>query len=394
MSSLMVSLNPCVSEVLIQNISSHYLISHGSFEDLFSIARKSRPKNIEEALQRLNSSSQLTQPEYEAGRDIWLSAQDFTNGNDLELSITNFIEQITRKNVKDLFCVDRSRVHKRQSVFLTDDYAVKVFPRVEERFNKIAAEISGLDIIRDLNLQEGKTTEFIAVGRCVINGEDNLLLLMKRAPGKTIKYYLDSIFTSPHRQYALNECKLVLKQLGRLLGEIHSKKAVTYQGDFPGILEITFEKLKTQVAKSLQEYKTAGGADLEVIAKFFEDILLRFDTKSFHLTISHNDAHLENFIFDAQSGMTVIDTPRIHYTANADGEPLFSSYVHDVARVEDDIAKCILYHEVNEDLINELQKAFRNGYKEKAHKLINTSQLFADKAWTILTRLRSVVPDR
>jgi len=63
---------------------------------------------------------------------------------------------------------------------------IKVFPRVEIYFDKIAAEISGLDIIRNLNLQEGMTTEFIAVGRCVINGEDNLLLLMQRAPGKRL----------------------------------------------------------------------------------------------------------------------------------------------------------------------------------------------------------------
>jgi len=76
--------------------------------------------------------------------------------------------------------------------------------------------------------------------------------------------------------------------------------------------------------------------------------------------------------------MTLIDTPRIHYSVNATEKPLFSSYVHDVARVEDDIAKWVLYHEYNEDLINELQEAFRKGYREKARKLINTSQLFGD----------------
>lgn len=373
-----------------QNITSQDLVSQNSFENLFSIARKSRPKNAQEVLQRLDPSNkelQIQFPEDEAGKQIWLSAQDFTYGNNLELSIENFLKHKASKN-NFLFCV------KPETVFLTDNYAIKVFPAVEKYFGKIAAEISGVDIIRNLNLQEGKAVEFISVGKCVINGENKLLLLMQRAPGETIKYHLDSIFSSTNRQIALNDCKSVLSQLARLLGEIHSKTALTYQGDFPGILEITFDKLKLQITKYIEGYKTAGGEDSEVIIKFFEDVLSRYDKKTFHLTISHNDSHLENFLFNRETGITLIDTHRIHYSANANGEPLFSSYVHDVARTEDDIIKWILYHEYNEDLINELQEAFRKGYREKAHKLINTSQLFADKAWTILTRLKSVVQKR
>jgi len=67
------------TELLTQNITSQDLISQNSFEDLFSIARKSRPKNAQKFFQRLDST-QFNQPECKAGKEIWLSAQDFTIG--------------------------------------------------------------------------------------------------------------------------------------------------------------------------------------------------------------------------------------------------------------------------------------------------------------------------
>jgi len=392
------SLAPSVT-VARASLSTQPLLIPQIFEEQFAIARKSRPQNAQEVLMRLDSKNKEAQarslqPEREAGKEIYLTARDFTVGNDLEHSILQFLKQSVSCKEDSLICVDRERVHKRESVFLTEQYAVKVFPHAEDYLDKIAAEISGLDIIKKLNLEEGRSIAFIAVGRCVINNVDNFLLLMHRAPGNTIKYFLDQIFKVPHRLSALNECKAVLSQFGRLLGEMHSKKAIPHPGNASGVSDITFGKLVLEIKRYINEYQKAGGEDFAVIVKFFEEVITNYDTKIYYFTPSHNDTHLENFLFDQKAGMTLIDTARVHYSINASGEPLLASYLHDVGRAEDDIAKWVLYHESNANLILELQEAFRKGYREKAGKLINPSQLFADKAWTMLTRLKSVIQKR
>ena len=100
-------------------------------------------------------------------------------------------------------------------------------------------------------------------------------------------------------------------------------------------MDITLEKLKQQITLYLERYQQVGGEDLEVIKKFFSHVIDQYDIDLFYFTLSHNDAHLENFLFNPQKNvMTLIDTPRIHYSVDANNRPLFASYVHDVARAE------------------------------------------------------------
>jgi hypothetical protein len=362
-----------------------------SIDELVSIAHEARPRNSNEVLQQSNGVLKLR--EVAAGQKIWETAEDFTDGNDLELSIINFLESSTGEKVDGLYCVDPTRPSNRELVYLTKNYAVKVFG--EERFNRIPPELSGQDLVKKLNLYEGKTVEFITIGKCEIYGQKKLLLLMQRAPGETIKDSLDSIFTSSNPLSALNECKSILTQLGRFLGEIHSSTAVTYRGDTPGLLEVTREKLKLQIEMHLEAYKKSGGEDFDAIHDFFDKTLALYDTHTFHLTLSHGDAHLANFIFDSsEHSMTLIDTPWVPYSVNDHDQPLFASFAKDVGRVEVEIATCVLNHAINEEYISELQEAFRKGYREKAQKLVNPSQMFAEKACIILDRLNSVVQRR
>ena len=172
-------LSPIAISMAVSNtaISVHdtVLKQQNSFEKIYEIAATSRPKDAQEALVRLDSTNkelqaQSIQPEINAGKEIWLSALDYTIGNNLEMSVINFIEQTVGAKVENLVVVDPSRVHKRESVFLTKDYAIKVFPRIDTIFNKLAAEISGMDIIRKFSFAEGSSVPFIAVGKCVIRG--------------------------------------------------------------------------------------------------------------------------------------------------------------------------------------------------------------------------------
>lgn len=377
----------CIISVFLSIASFEIPLSQALFENYFSIAKKARPINAHEVLKRIEENA--LDLEIESGREICARVNDYSKDNSLEASIREFLKSFT-STTSDLFCVNPKRINKCESVFLTAEFAIKVFPNIEKNFDRITREISGHDVMRKLNLEEGGVVQFLTLGKCTINGNSNVLLAMTRAPGETVRKSLDAIFVSSDQPAATAKCKKILYELGKFLGELHSKKAIKKQGS-PEVLEITFDRMKRKIDNYMHEYMDLGGKDIDVISHVFKNILNQYDTDSFYFAISHEDAHLDNFLYDEDSGLTVIDTPRMHYATDQEGNPIFASYAHDIARAEDDIAKWVLHHEYNEELIQELTAALRAGYVTNAKHLIIPSQFSLDKAATMLSRLNSML---
>lgn len=364
-------------------------------EHCFETARQSRPANAKEALLRLDSSQKALQqiallPEKQAGKKIWSQAQDYTKSNNLEDSLQEFLKS-SLGSEEPLTCINPSRILECESVFVSHNYAVKVFPVHEECFYKIARELSGMEALKDLPFQHGKPAPFLALGKCRVDERSYFLLAMPKAQGKTIKKYLDQFFIDRDEE-SLLRCKKALRALGLFLAELHQVKAEKKEG-LREVLGITFEKIKGEIEKAKLEYEERGGVDPDAINKRFEKLLNDYDSSVFYFTLFHDDAHLENFLYDENSAITVIDTPRIHTTTSPDGEPLFSSYAHDLARAKDDIRKWVLYQEFNPKLIEELIEEFHTSYCMAAKELYIPSQFALDEALTMLSRLKSVLKE-
>jgi hypothetical protein len=211
---------------------------------------------------------------------------------------------------------------------------------------------------------------------------------MNKAQGQTVKTFVDKIFLSHKNPQAIDECRTILRLLGMVLAELHRKTIIAREASLE-VLEVSLEKLNKQFDRYLKSYKEQRGQHADKIEENYNNIIANFDTSIFYFTFFHNDAHLENFIYNQSTGITIIDTPKMHHTIDTQGNPLFASYLHDLARAEDDIAKWVMYYEYNEELIDTLIEALESGYKEAAGELFIPSQFAADKAKTLLSRLSS-----
>ena len=150
--------------------------------------------------------------------------------------------------------------------------------------------------------------------------------------------------------------------------------------------------MEINIESHLEKYRSDWGSYYDDLKNLFSYIVEQYDAEKIYFAIHHGDAHLDNFLYDKGTDrITVIDTPRAHLALDQSGNPISASYVHDVARMEDDIAKWVLYTEYNEELIQELIEAFHQGYDPIAGELISPSQLDLDRAYTVMTRWRSTL---
>ena len=354
-------------------------------EPLLLMAINSRPTDPVEALTSISKARGI---EMEACRVLWEHMLDYTFGGSLEGSIQNFLGSLLKGPCGPLECVDPKRMHLTESVFIAkdSDLVVKVFPQSDE--HKIVRELSGMAALRNLQLHEGQVVEFLAMGSCTVDNQKSLLLAMKRIPGKEIKNYVDDLLASSNREASLSKCRRIFVQLGRVLAEMHSKRMIQVsQQPNP-----TFEDLKSKIETHLQKYRRLGGSDPERLKAFFENLIHQYDAETFFLCVFHGDAHLQNFIYDEfKDKITILDTARCHLSLDPQDRPLTAGYIHDVARLEDDIAKWILHKEYNEELIQELIMAVHEGYGQIAKDLLVPSQVALDRAYTLLTRWNSTL---
>ena len=367
-----------------------------SIKEYVQISKDQRPIDIYDSLNRaLNdkTGNQARKQEADASEKLWNLAFDYTKNNSLEDSIRNFLESVMNLLIHNLNCVNSARIDIKESVFIDHKLGVvvKVFPRREENFYKALREISGNEAIRNMQLQSGDTVALLAMGKCTVNGKDNLMLAMTLAPGREIRKFLEDIFSAKDRAAAIKECKKILVLLGRTIGELHRKNAVPLDHTSKFALAVP-AFIEINIKNHLEKYRSNWELYYEDLRDLFAFLIKNYDANGTYLTIHHGDAHLDNFLFDQDTErIAVIDTPRIHLAVDPAGKPICTAYIHDIARAEDDIAKWVLYSEYNELLIQELIDAFHQGYDPIAGDLITPSQLDLDRAYTLMTRWRSVL---
>jgi len=354
--------------------------SNTEMEKAVQSAKSTRPANAEEAL----LGRDAREVETKAGEQIWIAVTDYTKGGNLEGSISNFLEQNLKIGPTPL------EVLKKDVVFAAKEQGVvvKAFPKMKGSFHEFVREISSSDIMKDLKLSFGSSVAILGVGKCSVNGVEHLLLAMTLAPGKEIERYVDAIFNSSDRASAIQTCKRILSHYGKSLAELHKQKVIQANGT-PEVLKITSEYTKQKIEKYLGAYKKKGGKDSEEIEKFFQRQWEKYDATVFYFTLHHGNPHLENALYDESSDKTVfIDINRMHMSVDQNGTPLVAEYQEDVARAEDELARVVLSHEMNESLITELTEAFHEGYVKEAGGLYIPSHFEMEKAFRFFYQIR------
>ena len=353
-------------------------------QEIVETARNARAANPLTALDAKKNPA----AEVQAAEKLWGEAQDVTSGGDLTTTLRNFLELKCQVFNAAPVCVTRPKTGVRRSVFSdeTSQIVVKVIPRTMPL--EIIREISGQAALAPLNVG---IVDYLALGKCTIDGTDFFLLAMRKAPGVVIRHYVDAIFTASDRVAATEKCKNLLFRIGQTLAKLHSQKAVSANPD-PTYIQALMKSRKEEIASNLEPFKKANHPDLPRLESLFENLLKSYETSYLYFAQFHGDAHLENFLYDKDSdALTPIDIGRSHNSVDPLNNPISPNYLHDLSQFETDISKRVLQNEVNEELVKELQSALITGYNAQQNPLFIPSHYLLDRAATLLSRWRGTL---
>ena len=341
-----------------------------------------RPKNLLDALNGLAARDD----EIQVGKQLWYATKDCTRGGDLVASIQNFLE---------IECgvafplVERIIPHKtttREPVYIDHaaEIVIKVIP--SKKIYEVIREISGQDAFKNLGVG---VVDYLAVGKCTLDGTDYMFLAQRKAPGHVIVKYIDAIFTSPNRSAALKVCKNALYTLGQLLYKIHSQTALNAEvtQEYRDNFLIT---QKDKIARHLETLRKFEIPEVQQLEQLFISLLKQYAKEPIYFALYHGDSHLENFLHDVESDRTIpIDLTRVHLYVDENNTPISPFYLDDLGRVHDDITKWVLKHALDEDLIQELQAAVLEGYNSEGNSLFSPTHYLFNKAFYLLTCMKS-----
>lgn len=357
-----------------------------------SIQKAVQTRRISE-IDRLNKERGSPE-EDDLAHQIATFTTDYTEGETHESSIKNFIEENFGFVSNNLYCVAPERIETREFVFIDKEngVVVKVFPQIPKHYFKIIHELSGYQAFESLHLETIDLVKFFTLGKYQLNGIEYLLLAMSYAEGQEIRQYIEDIYkaqSSVAREEAVYSAKEILRKLGSAVGQLHFMGSIEML--LPdGYMEAVTSHQSAEIQKSLNEYQERGGVHSEELKSYFDQLLAQYSFQDVFFSIFHGDAHLGNFLYDKESDrITVIDSVKAHLTVDPNGLPISDNFVHDIVKIEEAIAKQILSHESNEELIQGLIDAFHQGYDEKAVSIINSSNYTLDKSCQMLKRLAS-----
>ncbi len=209
-------------------------------------------------------------------------------------------------------------------------YIVKAFPFHRTPSGSFLAELSGMDLVRELNLPTVSVVKGLAVGKCALitdKGYKNYGLLLETvAPGKRADHYVTALFEYPaggaRRRELLAQAKKMCLAAGNGLAEFHGlnrMKRLTLSRD--GFLRASlkyYQLFKPQVRARLK-----GKLNIEALKSYIEKkVRIILDRSRFY---RHGDAGLENIFYEsAKNRIIFIDVARIHDWTSRSGDPLSS----------------------------------------------------------------------
>ena len=239
--------------------------------------------------------------------------------------------------------------------------ALKIFPKAEE----FARELSSLQKLGTMQLTFGQGVNAKGVARTTSASGQGGMLVSSAAEGQALNRMMAATAgkSGPARLQAFADLKAAIIANARALSRLHSsvpagEVADSYvQRHVDATMDIT-GKLEAQEPKL-----SAVGLDPATIRPRVNKLVAAFKQHPGGSSVVHGDAHPGNFFYDPASGITMIDTPTLHYSLDAQGNPIGSAG-RDVANFGQKLANFGRTYGLSPTEIGDLQSVFRTNYVE------------------------------
>jgi hypothetical protein len=235
--------------------------------------------------------------------------------------------------------------------------ALKFFPKAEE----FARELSALQHLGQMNLPDGRAPTPRGVARSGTGG----LLVASAAEGEALNRMMAraGAAAGPERESAFRSLRDAIAATARALSQLH---ATGTRG------QVAPEFIDRHVNAMLDIMNNVERAATRLARVHFdpaaarpraEGLVAGFREQPGGSAVVHGDAHPGNFFYDPATGVTMIDTPTLHYSIDANGNPIGAAG-RDVGNFGQKLAHFGSEFGLRPEEITELQRAFQSGYTE------------------------------
>jgi aminoglycoside phosphotransferase (APT) family kinase protein len=239
---------------------------------------------------------------------------------------------------------------------------LKVFPKPAE----FAMEMSALARLEQIRLRNGQAVSVLAVARTSIDGKPAGVLISTAAPGQELGTTMEEVARAKgeERRRLFAETQEAVEATGRTLAELHAatgsdhKPSSSYMARYIDSMRNILSNLEP-----MQDLIDEFGVDLGTLRAHAEQLILRFEANPGGSAIVHGDAHAGNFFYQRGTDITMIDTPTVHFSMDADGGAT-GSPSRDVSYFLRTVAVFGQSFNLNPDEVAALQRAFQLGYAE------------------------------
>ena len=239
--------------------------------------------------------------------------------------------------------------------------ALKVFPKASE----FAMEVSALVRLGKIRITGGRAVSVHGVARTSTAKTPGGMLVTSAAPGQEVARSMEDAARTadgPERRKLFAEALEGVEATGRTLAGLHKatgasrKPSSPYMARFINSMRDILSNLEP-VRELIAEF----GVDLGSLRARAEQLIAGFEANPGGSAIVHGDAHPGNFFYQRGSGVTMIDTPTVHFSMDAGGRAT-GSPSRDVSYFLQKLAGFGRSYDLRPDEVAALQSAFRRGY--------------------------------
>jgi aminoglycoside phosphotransferase (APT) family kinase protein len=261
---------------------------------------------------------------------------------------------------------------------------VKVFGKADE----FARELSAVHRLGADGLEVARSAQAMGMARAADG--DGGVLVSSLAEGRAIDTMMQSTAkaSGPERTAQLAELKEALAKNAEAFAELHTAPAGSGGQVATEFLDRHVRSIYeiTQKLQSMSDRLAAAGLDMDQVRQKVDELTDAFRRNPGDSALVHGDAHPGNFFYDPATGITMIDTPTLHFSMDASGNPI-GAPARDIANFQQKIAHFGRQYGLTAAEIDELQKAFRDAYGRSGGARLTDESMKFFRARTALGEL-------
>lgn len=280
---------------------------------------------------------------------VYANLISYDSAGSLPSALRDFVADFVVENADDLFITDSTtsnlRGHSSDSVYFVTHksgelrYVIKAFRNPRQLTNKFLPEISGLDLLIELDLPHVGHAEPLAVATFCEPGAEWALLLQAAIPGHRMDHILtllsDRDLSEEERQKHLEAAEKAFYRMGSALKALHSIKSA----DSTHIPEQTVnhfdQKLKAVLDNRIITDQLSQAFSLQDFAAHVDQVKQKALKVRVFSSYCHGDANLGNMLYDERSDtLYFIDLDKLHASVNSHGEPMLDGTQDLIAAAE------------------------------------------------------------